>query len=655
MRARSLLLPVVVALGACHGTLSPQWSQAGGGAGVEHLSSASSFDGATLTWDEVPGATRYDVILALSSALTPANVAGLPGGRIVSGVTSPLLLSMLVGGPWYAGVVCLGASGQQTASAVLRLDPVPQGDAGLGPEAEPVWSKTFTPGARFGATLLGAGDTNRDGFGDVLIGAYQWANGQSSEGGLFLFRGNATGLESNYAWHDECDQANANCGTGAAAADFDGDGNIDVVNGGADYKSNFPREGATALFLGTPSGPGLSVKSGYFGGQADANLGRHLGRVGDVNGDGKADLLVPAQGFDTAVGANEGRVWLYLGTASGLSVNAAWTVDGGIAGAGLGWNLSSTPGDVNGDGRDDIVVGSFRASNGNAEEGRVSYFPGGTGLSTTPSWTWEPGETSAMFGYSVALADVNGDGFADLIAGSPGHAAKAGRVLGFFGSATGLSSTPDWDVTGTVAGDALGQSVANAGDVNGDGYDDIVVGLPGFDGLAGADCGEAMLFLGGPLGTTDAVAWTREGLLAGERFGGTVSGAGDVNGDGSHDLIVGIESASEIPQVAGTAELFFGPPAKGPAPDAGAPVSGSANAPIALGAGFSDAAALTTTHTCLLDWGDGAVTTLPACTPTALAAATHVWTTAGTRVVRLRVTNGFGLAGESITSARVVP
>jgi hypothetical protein len=107
-----------------------------------------------------------------------------------------------------------------------------------------------------------------------------------------------------------------------------------------------------------------------------------------------------------------------------------------------------------------------------------------SGLSTSAAWTAESDQAGALFGNSVASAgDVNGDGYGDVIVGAFGFdngQTDEGRAFLYFGSAMGLSTTPAWTAESDQASAAFGVSVASAGDVNGDGYGDVIVGEPGF-------------------------------------------------------------------------------------------------------------------------------------------------------------------------------
>src|SRR4029434_9610682 len=144
-------------------------------------------------------------------------------------------------------------------------------------------------------------------------------------------------------------------------------------------------------------------------------LGASVGTAGDVNGDGYDDVIVGANGYDNGQ-TNEGRAYVYLGSAAGLSTTPAWTAESDQAGAELGISVA-TAGDVNGDGFSDVMVGASAYDNGQLDEGRAyAYLGSAAGLSTAAAWTAESDQVSANFGLTVATAgDVNGDGFSDVI------------------------------------------------------------------------------------------------------------------------------------------------------------------------------------------------------------------------------------------------
>jgi len=141
---------------------------------------------------------------------------------------------------------------------------------------------------------------------------------------------------------------------------------------------------------------------------------------------------------------------------------------------------------VNGDGYSDVIVGAPLYDGGHDNEGRAYVYHGSaTVLSTTASWNVESDQADAQFGYSVGTAgDVNGDGYSDVIVGAPYYDSDEtdeGWAYVYHGSATVLSTTADWTAESDQAGANFGYSVGTAGDVNGDGYSDVIVGAPYYD------------------------------------------------------------------------------------------------------------------------------------------------------------------------------
>lgn len=267
------------------------------------------------------------------------------------------------------------------------------------------------------------------------------------------------------------------------------------------------------------------------GDDATDNFGYTVHCQGDVNGDGYDDLLTASPHWD-----GDGFAYCFLGSEKGISSNADWSYafDGGSFPGFINY-----AGDVNGDGYDDVIIGApLHDGAAGTEAGRVVVFHGSaSGLPDAPNWTFDHTNANARFGRSVSSAgDVNGDGYDDVIIGAPWDHDYAGGATVFLGSETGLSPTPDWTVTGPGEASQFGFALAHA-DVDGDGYSDVIVTAKDHSNGENAE-GAAYVFAGSSTGLSSDPAWTGESDVNGAEYGYSVS-CGDLNGDAHPDLIVG--------------------------------------------------------------------------------------------------------------------
>jgi hypothetical protein len=362
----------------------------------------------------------------------------------------------------------------------------------------------------------------------------------------------------------------------SGAGDVNGDGLADLIIGAprADQSGGADAGEAYVVFGRADSAPvDLAVlEPGGFritGLAADDLAGRSVSSAGDVNGDGLADLIIGAPDADAGGDSRAGVSYVIFGKADSEPVglgkygSGGFRIDGIDAEDRSGWSVSGA-GDVNGDGLADLIVGArLAAPGGNTYAGESYVVFGKADNEPVDLATLEAGgfridgaDGFDFSGRSVSGAgDVNGDGLADLIVGadgaSPGGETYAGESYVVFGKAS--STTVDLDnlgaggfrIDGIDAYDASGFSVSGVGDVNGDGLTDLVVGAFGADSDSESSPGESYVVFGKAgsatvdLANLGAGGFRIDGIGAGDRSGYSVSGAGDVNGDGLADLIVG--------------------------------------------------------------------------------------------------------------------
>jgi hypothetical protein len=415
------------------------------------------------------------------------------------------------------------------------------------------WEGGPTPNEQLGSTVAPAGDVNGDGLADLLVGE----NGglrlaQAAAGTLFLDQFLAYAPLSTLA---------------CTAGDVNGDGLSDLLVAERGFANGQASEGRVLVHLGVGSGPSTGVNWSSTQIVLDNdNYGWSVASAGDVNGDGYDDVLLGAPSWydwSTPGNSNNGLVMLFYGHASGPSTSPDWT-KWGASGDQLGVSVASA-GDVNGDGYGDIIVGAHTAS-GNTGLARV-WYGGALGLGASPNVTLNGVTAGGYFGNSVACAgDVNGDGYPDVIVGAPyavdptSPQSQEGRAYVYHGGSGGLGTTPQWTLSGVQVGAHLGTSVAGAGDVNGDGFSDVVIGSPEFDatsklGVVTPDAGRVIVGYGSSTGVS---LTTGLNVFSAFRLGASVAGAGDVNGDGYSDIVVGAPSATNTISGEGAARVYAG-------------------------------------------------------------------------------------------------
>ncbi|MEM8840415.1 MAG: Ig-like domain-containing protein [Pseudomonadota bacterium] len=472
-------------------------------------------------------------------------------------------------------------------------------------------TSTGTPtGDGIGRSVASAGDVNGDGIGDLITGAPLATRGVTEGSGVaFVVFGSASTAPDVLDLSDIDDgggfsitglSENDALGTSVAGiSDLNGDGTDDIAVSAPEAGTG----GETYVIFGDESGfdPSfdLATLSGlngfvFAGDNAFGQSGFSVAGAGDINGDGSDDLIIGAPL------AGSGESYVIFGSDSGFP---ARLTPGDLTGAN-GFVISSSSGssnagvsvasagDFNADGVDDLFIGAsaldvgnavavgggfilFGSTNGFGAEVSLETLTQGTGV------TIQGFQPESEAGLSVAgIGDFNGDDVDDVIIGAPGTTTGNGIVSGqsyvLFGAGTGLPGTIDlqalsgddgFAISGLAAEDAAGLAVTGVGDVNGDGLDDIVVTAPGADPSGQVAAGSAYLIFGaesgfgGDLdlsGLNGRNGYVLEGFDALGTVGVSVSAAGDMNGDGIGDLMLGAPGADLLNRSSGQVYVVFG-------------------------------------------------------------------------------------------------
>ena len=503
-----------------------------------------------------------------------------------------------------------GGSDQATVTVTVSPSIVPLADPGAGIGGFPVNGLDYF---RIGWSVAEGGDVNGDGYEDVLVGsrhsgrayivfgkddtlavpAYDLANGD----GGFTLLGEGYATQAGYSVD--------------GLGDIDGDGLSDMLMGAWYSDSNsYTMAGRAFMVLGrttTENADGSMLGTGgraINGTEEFEQLSFSVSGGGDVNGDGLHDYIVSAPGIDPSGDDNvDGGAYVVFGGSSTTDVDssdiAAGTGGFAIHGEAAGWtaSIAAIVGDVNGDGLADLALSDARSSlGGQSTAGRIYVVHGKTDttaieLSDVAAGTGGfimDGEANGDYaGQSLSRAgDVNGDGLADFVVGAPRsspptHPQRAGKVYIVFGK----TNTSEHDLSLISSGSGgfvlwgefndgsagAGRSVGDAGDVNGDGLDDVVVGHPttsfDVDGEFAANIGRSYVVYGksdntNPIDLANVSSglggFAFAGETSGDRAGRAISGAGDVNGDGFDDVVIATPYANGGGTLRGIVYIFAG-------------------------------------------------------------------------------------------------
>ncbi len=419
----------------------------------------------------------------------------------------------------------------------------------------------------------GAGDFNGDGFGDIAIGALRNSDSGTFSGAAYVVFGPLTG-QLNVGSADLkvtglSDRDYVGRGV-TGAGDTNNDGYDDILIGAIGDDTGGTDAGAAFLVLGPASGS-FNVNSAdvEFAGAEAGDIAGELTYAGDVNNDGFDDVFVGAQ-YNGDGGDRSGAAYLIFGpTSVDMSLAAADVIFTGEEANDEAASSIGGGGDIDGDGYMDLLIAARGEDSGGDSAGALYVIYGGGSMSDTDlsaadaKFTGEADNAQIGWGISLASAgDTNNDGYDDIVVGAR-YDSEAARYAGgayiIEGPVSGTSSlsSADAKLLGESAGDFSGDSVHGPGDIDNDGFDDVLIGS-GYSDVGNTNAGAVYLVRGPVSGTSSLSTATGRIAATGKEDRARGRGVGDIDNDGIPDVMLGAMLNDDAGTDAGSAYLFLG-------------------------------------------------------------------------------------------------